>query len=166
MMLSSLLDHESPPWQTWVIPAAGLFASLLALFAGRFVLGRRRAARAAPAADGPDPIHDPFDRGSVSERRGTVRREGNPIEVLMSDADAEGEPTRGWVIDRSMGGLCLLLHDEIAPGTVLSLKPRQAPPATPWVRVEVRSCKKERSGYEAGCQFVRTPPWAVLLLFG
>ena len=65
-----------------------------------------------------------------------------------------------------MGGLCLLLHDEIAPGTFLNVKPSKCPPATPWIELEVRSCKKTNDGYEAGCQFLKPPPWAILLLFG
>jgi PilZ domain len=162
MYLPSFFD-EPPSWQTCAIPAAGLLAALLSLFVGRFLLARSRT-RQKQAAHGP--AHDPFDHGSVTERRGTPRRKGNAVEVLITDAEAAGEPVRAWVVDRSMGGLCLHLNDELAPGTVLSLKPRNGPPATPWVQVEVRSCKKDRSGYETGCQFVRTPPWAVLLLFG
>ncbi len=168
MPLLSFIDTEPPPWEMWVIPAAGLCAALLALFVGRFVLSRRRS-RVTPAAEGSTAeglTHDPFDHGSITERRVAMRRNNNPIEVLITDAETVQEPARGWVIDRSMGGLCLLLNEEAAPGTVLSVKPRKGPPGTSWVQVEVRSCKRERSGYEAGCQFVRTPPWAVLLLFG
>jgi hypothetical protein len=168
MDFQSFLESPPPSWHTWAIPAAGLFAALLALLTGRFVLAHWRA-RVRPVAEASvddGPIHDPFEHGSVTERRGTRRRQGNPIEVLIGGPDSDREPVRGWVVDRSMGGLCLLLHEEATPGTVLSLKPRNGPPATPWVQVQVRSCKRDRSGYEAGCQFVRTPPWAVLLLFG
>jgi hypothetical protein len=165
MLLASWLNLEPPSWQTLAIPVAGLSAALLTLVAGRWALSRRRAARAAPAAAAA-PVHDPFEHGSVTEQRGSVRRKGNPIEVLISDAEAEQEPLRGWVIDRSTNGLCLLLHEEIAAGTVLSVKPRQAPPGMPWVRAEVRSCKRDRTGYQAGCQFLSTPPWGILLLFG
>jgi hypothetical protein len=163
MELPSLLNGQPSAWQTWVIPTAGLVATLLTLCAGRIVLARQRGKRAA-AAEGP--AHDPFEQGSLSERRGSARRKGSPIEVLLADDKATPEPLPGWVIDRSVGGLCLLLHDEIAPGTALRLKPRKAPPATPWTPVEVCSCTKERDGYRVGCRFVRTPPWAVLLLFG
>jgi hypothetical protein len=165
MEISSFFDVHPPSWQTWAVPAAGLIAALLSLLVGRLVLANRRS-RIKPTADADEPVHDPFDKGSLTERRDTSRRKGNPVEVLVTDTDEEREPARGWVVDRSMGGLCLMLNDDVAAGTVLSVKPRSAPPATPWVQVEVRSCKKDRSGYEAGCQFVRTPPWAILLLFG
>jgi len=176
MLLASLLATEMPSWQTLTIPIAGLGSALMALTFGRLALSRwrGRATPAEPAADGPatdrasaaGPVHDPFDHGSITEQRTGVRRKGNPIEVLITDAEATEEPFRGWVVDRSTNGLCLLLHDEIAPGTVLSVKPRQSPPAMPWVRATVRNCKRDTSGYLAGCQFVSTPPWGILLLFG
>jgi hypothetical protein len=168
-MFSWFFETEPPPWYMWVSPAAGLFATWLALISGRLVLSRwRAAAPVEPAAEEEKrgPVYDPFELGSVTERRAAIRRQGNPIEVLISDAEATLEPARGWVIDRSMRGLCLLVHEEVGPGTVLSVKPRKAPPATPWVQAEVRTCKQDQAGYELGCQFVRTPPWAVMLLFG
>jgi len=166
MDLQSLFENEMPPWQTWLIPAAGLFACLVILMTGRLVLSRRRAN--ASRKDGPkdDPDHDPFDLGSLTERRNTTRRTGSPIELTVRNDNPDAEPRLAWVIDRSMGGLCLLLHEEIAEGTVLDVKPSKCPPGTPWVQIEVRSCKKTNDGHEAGCQFLRPPPWAVLLLFG
>jgi len=163
MQLPFFLDNEPPPWHTWAILAAGLAAALLTLWTGRFVLAQWRR-RVRPTADAPE--YDPFEQGSVSERRAASRRKGNPVEVLITDADAALEPVRGWVINRSIGGLCLLMSEELAPGTLLSVKPRQGPFGTPWVQAEVRCCNKDRSGYQVGCEFLRTPPWAVLLLFG
>ena len=37
---------------------------------------------------------------------------------------------------------------------------------TPWVDVEVRMCRALKDGYELGCQFVKTPNWSILLMFG
>jgi hypothetical protein len=172
MLLALLADLEAPSWQTWVIPAAGLGAALLTLTVGRFVLSHRRARTAASpppsdadAGDG-GPAYDPFENGSIREQRQGVRRKGNPIEALITDAEATEEPIHGWVTDRSTNGLCLLLHDEIAVGTQISVKPRLAPPTMPWVKATVRNCKREKDGYVAGCQFVTTPPWGILLLFG
>jgi hypothetical protein len=169
MQLASLLDMNLPHWQSIAIPAAGLVAAFLTVMLGRFVQlrWRSRAARAeSAAADAPDRPHDPFEKGSITEQRQGVRRKGNPIEVLISDPEAEEAPVRGWVLDRSVNGLCLLVDEEIAVGTVLSVKPRQSPPGMPWIRAEVRNCKKDNTGYQAGCQFVSTPPWGILLLFG
>ena len=35
-----------------------------------------------------------------------------------------------------------------------------------WSQMEVRTCRQEGTAWELGCQFVRTPSWNVLLLFG
>ncbi len=153
-----------PSWQSWAVLAVGFCGAVLALRVGRQAQPRQRALPASSADRGPE--HDPFEYGSLTEKRRAPRRKGNATAVLISDADAVAEPTRGHVIDRSTGGLRIVLQNEIAIGMVLSLKVQNGPPATPWVQVEVRSCKKTRTGYEACCQFVRTPPWAVLLLFG
>jgi hypothetical protein len=174
MPLTSLPNLNLPSWQLIAIPAVGLVTALGMWLVGRLVQSRGRAptAPAAPPADEPadEPVrgkvHDPFDLGSVSEQRQGVRRKGNPIEILVTDAQAEQEPKRGWVVNRAANGLCLLLQEEVAEGTVLSVKPRQAPASMPWVRVEVRNCARDQSGYQTGCQFVSTPPWGILLLFG
>jgi hypothetical protein len=165
MDMRSIIPIEGSGWQSWAIPITGLLASLLILFAGRLVFSRRRR-DAKEASPSKDPDHDPFDMGSLTERRTTARRKGSPIELTVRNDNPDVEPGRAWVIDRSMGGLCLLLHDSIAAGTVLNVKPTNCPPGTPWVQIEVRNCKQTSDGYEAGCQFLRPPPWAILLLFG
>jgi hypothetical protein len=167
MLFAPLALVEPSSWQTWVIPAAGLGAGLVALVFGRWLVhARRRAPAPSDAPSDGGAVHDPFEKGSITEHRISVRRKGNPIEVLITDAEATAEPHRGWVVDRSTNGLCLLLHDEVAVGTVLSVKPRQSPPGMTWVRVTVRNSQRDPSGHLAGCQFVSTPPWGILLLFG
>ncbi len=168
MPFALVIDLDLPRWQTAVIPVIGLLAAGFTFFAGRWALRRRRNRPPVPPppAEPASPDYDPFDQGSLTERRRALRRKGNSVEVLVGEGESPAEPVRGWVIDRSTGGLCLLLSEEVASGTVLSVRPRTAPPETPWVRVEVRRCKKVRSGYEVGCRYERTPPWAVLLLFG
>jgi hypothetical protein len=173
MNFHSIIESVPPHWRTWVAPAAGLSAAVLVLGVSRLIQARRRGraeekraeeGRAEETAD-TELDHDPFAQGSITERRTGARRKGNPIELLMEQPGG-GEPVRAWILDRSMSGLCLSLTEEAAPGTVFRVKPRNCPPATPWVEIEVRTCKKDKTGFEAGCRFVRTPPWAVLLLFG
>lgn len=109
---------------------------------------------------------DPFSIGSPSEQRKAYRRGGHPVEVLYSLPDRKKQPFQGWVVDRSVGGLCLTVNQEFAEGTVLAVIPANAPPMTPWVEVEVRSCRAIDGQMELGCKFVKTPPWSILLLFG
>ena len=156
----------------WAVPAIGLVATGLAFAVGVAVLNRRpgRAAR-APAGAQPGSAQarenpDPFVQGSTSERRVGARRVGNLVAVSVTDADGQSPPVDGWVADRSVGGLCLRLDAPVGVGTLLNVRPRDASAVVPWTQVEVKSCRQEADGWEIGCQFLRTPPWSVLLLFG
>jgi hypothetical protein len=152
------------------IPVIGLASAGLALFMGKAILTRRRrlprpargSARAAQEPKAPDP----FTHGSPSEKRKAFRRGGNPTEVLVSDADQETEPVPALVINRSTGGIGLVLAEAVAKGTILSVRTVNAPAGTPWYQVEVKSCRQAEGDWELGCQWVRVPPWSVLLQFG
>jgi hypothetical protein len=153
----------------WTVPLIGLVAAGLTFAVGFAVAGRRRARQpvsrsARPAA--PTAPADPFVQGSQSERRAAVRREGTMVPIVLADADGGGEPVPGWVVDRSVGGLCLRLNTSVLPGTRVSVRPRDASTMMPWTQVEVKSCRQQDGAWEVGCQFVRTPPWSVLLMFG
>jgi hypothetical protein len=156
----------------WGVPAIGLVATGLAFAVGVAVLNRRPGrARRSRAQGGPNAAQsqtdlDPFLQGSSSERRIAARRVGNMVCVLVTDGDAQTAPVEGWVADRSVGGLCLRLDAPIGVGSTLNVRPRDASSVVPWTPVEVRSCRQEADGWDIGCQFVRTPPWSVLLLFG
>jgi hypothetical protein len=165
MFGSNAPEIDLSQWKEWIAPVAGLGAAIVVLLAGLLLFGRRKRVRPIMP---PLPAHtaDPFLHGSAAERRSSLRRGGNPVAVLISDARARSEPVPGWVVDRSTGGLCLSVSDKLTPGTVLSVRTANAPEAIPWVQVEVKNCREAGSAYEVGCQFVRTPPWSVMLLFG
>jgi hypothetical protein len=84
----------------------------------------------------------------------------------VSNAQATTEPFQGWVIDRSSGGIRLLVDQSVAPGSVLSVRPTKAHPSFPWVQVKIKSCRPERNSWNLGCQFVQKLTWAELQLFG
>jgi hypothetical protein len=167
------LEFDPAALGEWAVPVIGLVATGLAFAVGFAVLQRRtgRAVR-PPAGVQPEPAAgtetnpDPFLQGSRSERRAANRRGGSLVAVSVTDADAKGPPVDGWVSDRSVGGLCLLLEAPVGVGTLLNVRPRQSSAVVPWTQVEVKSCRQEPEGWEIGCQFLRTPPWSVLLLFG
>jgi hypothetical protein len=177
-MLSALVpfffDFQLNPTTlgAWAVPAIGLVATGLAFAVGVAVLNRRpgRARRsrggAGPDAANPEANPDPFLQGSSSERRVAARRVGNMVAVSVTDGDGQGTPVEGWVADRSVGGLCLRLDSPAGVGSILNVRPRDSSSVVPWTQVEVKSCRQESDGWEIGCQFVRTPPWSVLLLFG
>jgi hypothetical protein len=162
-------DLDPTALGAWGVPAIGLVATGLAFAVGFAVLNRRtgRANRAATPGPAQPPANaDPFVQGSNSERRSALRRVGNLVAISVTDADGQSSPVDGWVADRSVGGLCLRLDAPVGVGTLLKVRPRDASSVIPWTQVEVKSCRQEGSGWEIGCQFLRTPPWSVLLLFG
>jgi hypothetical protein len=110
---------------------------------------------------------DPFSDGSFTERRLAPRRHGKPVLVLLSDEQREVEPVKGHVIDRSVSGLGLQLEEEgeVEPGTVISVRPKDAPEAA-WVKLIVRNCERNGSLWRLGCEFVRPPDGISLMQFG
>jgi hypothetical protein len=144
----------------WAIPVMGAVVCALAFLVGRRLLTARANADAVAAA-----VKENFLQGVVTERRATPRRRGNAIEAFLSDGQTETVPA--WVVDRSMGGLCMLVERSFDPGVQLHVRPRNAPQSAPWTVVVVKACRADGPGqWEIGCQFVQAPTWSVLLLFG
>ena len=153
---------ELLPEGEWVVPAIGGGVCLLAFLVGwRFLASRPEK----PKVDSPEPMDARFLKGVNKDRRATVRRKGNTVEVQLSNG-MDDEPVRGWVLDRSQGGLCLLAEQAYAPGAIVRVRPRKAAAATPWTDITIRSCRPEGGQFELGCQFHHTPNWSLLLLFG
>jgi hypothetical protein len=157
-------DLDIPHWQIWIGPLVGLACAGVTMLVGRSVLRRRR--RAQPSGQNKVTDHDPFESGSTSERRTSLRRVGKVIKVLITRTDGEPESVEGMVLDRSMGGLCIALTRSVPLDSLLSVRAAGAPDNTPWVEVTVRRCISKNDRWEVGCQFARTPPWGVLLQFG
>jgi len=166
MWAKSFLPFDLTRWETWVVLGAGAITASLTLLTSRFLFFRKKRRRTKEAPPREKAEADPFEEGSATEKRESLRREGNPVEVFITDAAEEGEPIRGWVIDRSLGGVRLLVYEPMDVGTILSIRPRQAPPGTPWTQIVVKSCDYTKSGYYFGCMFRRAPPWSIMLLFG
>jgi hypothetical protein len=95
-----------------------------------------------------------------------LRRRGGRVKVQLADANGKAEQGSGWVIDRSAGGLCLTIDRPFNAGELLSVRPAHAPGGTPWVQVEVKSCRQRLGVWEVGCRFVQPPSLNVLLHFG
>jgi hypothetical protein len=163
------LSFDLAEWERWAGPAivflVGALSAGVILLLGRMIL-RARGRLAPPMPGSAHFQRDPFFYGSAGEKRSSVRRTGKLIKVLITDAKAQSKPVEGWVIDRSMGGLCVAIPDKVPETTILSLRTVDAPREVPWVQVEVRRCESRGDRYEIGCQFVRTPSWSILLLFG
>jgi hypothetical protein len=100
----------------------------------------------------------------AKERRASPRRKGNPVSVQIHHGDLE-YTIEGWVLDRSPGGLRLLVDECIAPGTLLNVRPAKDE-HLPWVEVKVRNSRPERKSWNIGCEFVEKITWEKLRYFG
>jgi PilZ domain len=103
---------------------------------------------------------------SYADRRGAVRREGQLVRVVLAATAFRSGACDGYVIDRSTGGLKIASPAAVAPGTTMQVRAVGAPEGVDFVTVIVRSCRKTDEHFEIGCEFEKTPPWSVLLLFG
>jgi len=115
------------------------------------------------------PLERPEDREfqalGIDERRGGQRRWGNPISVQLVSPQWE-IPLHGIVVNRSTGGLGIFADQEIPPGTLVQLRPADAPWYVQTVEVEVRHCSKVGKGFLFGCEFSEDVPWKVRVWFG
>lgn len=166
-MIQSLLNL---PYVYYWLPAAAALVIGGPVYWLAMWPGRRRAVSdaEAPAPSAKGQV-DPFTSGSTQEQRKSFRRRGNPIEVLFTPEDEPQQPERGYVLDRSVGGLRVMMAREVPPGTLLSVRPVNVSPMIPWVQIEVRNCVPsgtQAGEYDVGCQFIKAPPYPVLLLFG
>jgi hypothetical protein len=131
-------------------------------FLKEFLASLPAAARRAPE-DTPDDLQF-LTQGGVEKRAGR-RRWGNPTEVYV-DARLWPGPVHGLVINRSTGGLALLLQNEVPAGTTIKVRSVEAPRSVPFVNLEVRHCRKAGQLFLIGCQFCADVPWNVRVWFG
>ena len=141
----------------------------LAIAGGCYWILRPVQQVAPESAETPDGMQAFATTEAPKNQRAVTRRHGNPVQVLVAAPEAKKSPSTGSVLDRSMGGMRLALYEEIMVGTVLAVRPTEADDMVPWVDIEVRSCKlsKDMPGqFEVGCQYVKSPPYSIQLLFG
>jgi hypothetical protein len=101
--------------------------------------------------------------GGVEKRAGR-RRWGNPTEVHLISATSDRR--LGILINRSTGGLAILVDHEVPLGILLGVRSAEAPQYVPTVQVEVRYCRKAGRNFLIGCKFCREIPWNVRVWFG
>jgi hypothetical protein len=160
MNLSQLLSAE---WMPYLLP--GLIVVATGLMVTLLLVNRKRDGGLKPPKLKP-PEGSAAVTASASDRRTSLRRDGQAVEVVVQSPAFKGGAAAGYVVDRSTGGLRLVLSTGMAAGTALQVRAKHAPDTIPWVTVLVRSCRQSDDHFELGCEFEKTPPWNVLLLFG
>jgi hypothetical protein len=162
-------------FQQNVGPLAAFLIPLVAGFVGGagltyFAHRRHPAGDAASGEDGPRETNSMTDdmviKWETKDLRRSPRRNGKIVEVLVSLPGETDFPHQGLVMNRSNGGLGILVGSEFKVGAVLGVLPSEASKLTPWVEVEVKSCRKHPEGFELGLQYIKVPPYSTLVLFG
>lgn len=123
-----------------------------------------KPAQKTPAVEAVAPR--PVPGAMQTERRAAPRRAGNPIPVLVGRFDLGAETLQGWVLNRSTGGLGILLEEPLEVGMLMQIRPSNAPLSTPWAQVRVLHCTPQRSSWCVGFQFAQKLSWGDLRLFG
>jgi hypothetical protein len=103
------------------------------------------------------------------DQRFAFRRQGNPVEVYVAAPESKNDPVIGSVLDRSLGGVRLLMFTAVDVGAIVAIRPITCAEIVPWVEVEIRSCRESVESperFEIGCQYVKSPPYSIQLLFG
>ena len=155
-----------------VTVGGGVAVLVLTILCILHVRRKRQLDLARFATNAPSPKHQDHalnwapPEQSYADRRGSVRREGAPVRVTLSSPSFRNGVNDGFVVDRSTGGLRIVMTSAIAPGSTMQVRAMNAPDTIGFVMVIVRSCRKSGDHFEVGCEFEKTPPWNVLLLFG
>ena len=163
-MMQKLFSPENMPFSLPVLVALAVILVAFLLFRGKRKKSRMPVLVLAKAVSKSSSWVTELP--SLSDRRTSLRREGTPVKILVTSPAFEDGTNAGYVLDRSTGGLKLALQAGMAPGSSMQIRASHAPETTPWVTVIVRNCTDTGEHYEMGCEFEKTPPWNVLLLFG
>ena len=113
-------------------------------------------------------IHRPFEAADVATAlwelvgAGAGNRRSNdrhyPKQAMCVAAGPGLEPyhvVESWVSDQSPGGLKLKLPVKLGEvGSLLSIRPADAPSDSPWVPVQVRHVRQDGDTWAVGCQFL------------
>lgn len=140
-------DLSLVKWELWSVPVAGLICTGLVLMGGRWLLARRH-----PHPEPEEPLN-PYQALSTPKRRQTPRGRGVPSRILILDEKGPKEPFSGWVINRSIGGLCVSVVQPIEEGALLKVRPAKDNMDDVWYEVLVKYCRSTDTGWEMGCEF-------------
>jgi hypothetical protein len=99
------------------------------------------------------------------EKRSGRRRWGNPTEVHVILPTGPSR-VHGLVINRSTGGLAILVQQEVPAGTSIKIHSVEAPRSVPFTELQVCHCRKAGRLFLIGCEFREDVPWNVRVWFG
>jgi hypothetical protein len=156
------------PNNTWLVGCS--FARRLTESRFRALLDAVSPKTLLPATRKPTPApkvvaESPDEPGSC-ERRNAPRRPGATVTVALSHPHSRTPHLKGWVQDRSLGGLGVCASAAVKVGTKLKIHATTAPKDIPAVAIRVVSCRAVGKEWLLGCQFLEAPPTKVMYFFG
>jgi serine/threonine protein kinase len=105
--------------------------------------------------------------GGPPDRRVHTRFATYPTSVqVFSDPNTADEPLRAWLLNRSLGGLALLVEEAIEIETDVWVRPTAELYSQCWFSVRIIYCVPERIRWRVGCQFLEPVSWDSLRVFG
>jgi|SRR6516164_7499178 hypothetical protein len=155
-------------------PEYTLSLALGALFSLLIYLRIGSVARSSSGqtAAGANDLRDEKKEGAVTvgpsttpEKRKAKRRRGALVKVLIRDIEEKFPPYDGLVTDRSIGGLTILVSEPVPAGTHLKLRGANSSEMMLWVQAKVKTCTPDGIDWRLGCQFLQSPPSAVMWQF-
>jgi hypothetical protein len=69
-------------------------------------------------------------------------------------------------VDRSIKGLRVSLDHELPVGNLFHVRVCHQDPPMPWLEVRVMHNKPSGGSYDVGLEFISSPTWNILLMFG
>ena len=160
MLADCLLSVGLINWESGVVPAVGAGSVAAAFLMIHQSAKRFGTASLAPRHTTPNNLMEAPGPIPVEERQPARRGDCPPIPALLSNAEATTEPSAGWVVYRSMNGLCLSVAAAVEKGALLSVRPATAVQTAPWVQVKVEACRADQSGWRLVCRFLKPPAWS------
>jgi hypothetical protein len=147
----------------WPSILMGVMVAAGVVLAHWMLSARTRIPQLAPEPTRPS-VEPAFD--NPTQKRNSLRRDGNPTKIHVALPGDTSNPVSGYVLDRSLGGLRMSLDKEFDPGMVLTVRPAAALEMTPWYDVEVLRCQNIEQTWHLSCRFLHSPPYSILMLFG
>ncbi len=100
------------------------------------------------------------------EKRRAPRRGSNLAVVEISRPGSWLKPVEGWVVNKSLGGMCLCSPRKFDTDTILKITSKRQSGSDSTLEVRVVEFRTEGTRYMLHCQFTKHPPAHVLRLFG
>lgn len=100
------------------------------------------------------------------EKRRAPRRGSNLAVVRITRPGSWSKSAEGWVVNKSLGGMCLCSPRKFDTDAILEITPKRQSGSDSTLEVRVVQVRTEGTRYMLHCQFTKHPPAHVLRLFG